>query len=184
MELKVILYELLFKHPELGISLILNFFQKPRTGGYNKIKELPNNGLGKRFWADFIHLSTPTRWELIWSLVSHGSSSLPFMMKVLVWYFASDTHKIMIKLILIILVLVLLVQTPQKSCPHLSMWELHWLWGQCYHYKACYTIGQDSSSCARSVTTFKRFDGITCRIFRNWACDLLYIHMPSFYRIS
>jgi hypothetical protein len=49
MELKVILYELLFKQPELGVSLILNFFQKPRTGGYNKIKELPNNHLGKRF---------------------------------------------------------------------------------------------------------------------------------------
>jgi hypothetical protein len=29
--------------------------------------------------------------------------------------------------------------------------------------------------CARRVTTFKRFDGTTCQIFRNWACDL-FIH--------
>jgi hypothetical protein len=47
MELKVILHELLFNPP--GVSLILNFFQNPTTGGYNKIKELPNNYLGKRF---------------------------------------------------------------------------------------------------------------------------------------
>jgi hypothetical protein len=114
MELKVILYELLFKHPELGVLLILNFFQKPRTGGYNKIKELPNNGLGKEILSRFYTLIYTHHWELIRSLVSHGSSSQPFMMKRC-W---SDTlqvrHKIMIKLILLImLVLVLPEQTPR-----------------------------------------------------------------------
>jgi hypothetical protein len=38
---------------------------------------------------------------------SNGSQSLPFMMKVMLWYFGRHTHKVMIALILVMFVLVL-----------------------------------------------------------------------------
>ncbi len=44
---------------------------------------------------------------------SHGSSLLLFMMKVMVGYFVSDTHKVITVFILVMLVLVLLELTEQ-----------------------------------------------------------------------
>jgi len=41
-------------------------------------------------------------WELMNSVGSHGSSSLPFMMKVMVCHFVSDSHEVMTALILVL----------------------------------------------------------------------------------
>jgi hypothetical protein len=40
-------------------------------------------------------------WELMNSVGSHGSSSLPFMMKVMVCHFVSDSHEVMTALIVV-----------------------------------------------------------------------------------
>jgi hypothetical protein len=41
-------------------------------------------------------------WELMNSVGSHGSSSLPFMMKVMVCHFVSDSHEVMTALIVVL----------------------------------------------------------------------------------
>jgi hypothetical protein len=41
-------------------------------------------------------------WELMNSVGSHGSLSLPFMMKVMVCHFVSDSHEVMAALIVIL----------------------------------------------------------------------------------
>ncbi len=41
-------------------------------------------------------------WELMNSVGSHGSSSLPFVMKVMVTDFASDSHEVMTALIVVL----------------------------------------------------------------------------------
>jgi hypothetical protein len=44
-----------------------------------------------KLWAEYCMKN----WELMYSVGSHGSSSLLLMMKVLVWHIVSDTHKAM-----------------------------------------------------------------------------------------
>jgi hypothetical protein len=41
-------------------------------------------------------------WELMNSVASHGSSSLPFVMKVVVCHFVSDSHEVMTALIVML----------------------------------------------------------------------------------
>jgi hypothetical protein len=54
------------------------------------------------FWADYYmfiytHCSEPMN-----SVGSHGSSSLPFMMKVMFCHFVSDSHEVMTALIVVL----------------------------------------------------------------------------------
>ncbi len=46
-------------------------------------------------------------WELMNSVGSHGSSSLPFVMKVMVCHFVSDSHEVMTALIVMLPLIVL-----------------------------------------------------------------------------
>jgi uncharacterized membrane protein YkvI len=41
-------------------------------------------------------------WELMNSVGSHGSSSLPFVMKVMVCHFVSDSHEVMTALVVVL----------------------------------------------------------------------------------
>jgi hypothetical protein len=45
-------------------------------------------------------------WELMNSVGSHGSLSLPFMMKVMVCHFVSDSHEVMTALIVVLPIIV------------------------------------------------------------------------------
>ncbi len=45
-------------------------------------------------------------WELMNSVGSHGSSSLLFVMKVMVCHFVSDSHEVMTALIVVLLLIV------------------------------------------------------------------------------
>jgi hypothetical protein len=54
------------------------------------------------FWADYYMLIYTHCWELMNSVGSHGSSSLPFMMKVMVCHFVSDSHEVMTALIVVL----------------------------------------------------------------------------------
>jgi len=45
-------------------------------------------------------------WELMKSVGSHGSSSLLFMMKVMVCHFVSDSHEVMTALIVVLPIIV------------------------------------------------------------------------------
>jgi len=45
-------------------------------------------------------------WELMNSVGSHGSSSLPFVVKVMVCHFVSDSHEVMTALIFVLPLLV------------------------------------------------------------------------------
>jgi hypothetical protein len=45
-------------------------------------------------------------WELMNSVGSHGSSSLPFVMKVMVCHFVSDSHEVMTALIVVLSLIV------------------------------------------------------------------------------
>ncbi len=53
--------------------------------------------LGRLLYA-YLHLC----WELMNSVGSHGSSSLPFVMKVMVCHFMSDSHEVMTALIVVL----------------------------------------------------------------------------------
>jgi hypothetical protein len=52
------------------------------------------NGLPK-FWEDYYMLIYTHCWELMNSVGSHGSSSLLFVMKVMVCHFVSDSHELL-----------------------------------------------------------------------------------------
>jgi hypothetical protein len=45
-------------------------------------------------------------WELMNSVGSHGSLSLPFVMKVMVCHFVSDSHEVMTALIVVLPIIV------------------------------------------------------------------------------
>jgi hypothetical protein len=55
-----------------------------------------------RFWADYNTLIYTNCWELMKSVGGHGSSSMLFVMKVMVWHFASEPHKVKTTLILVL----------------------------------------------------------------------------------
>jgi hypothetical protein len=54
------------------------------------------------FWEDYYMLICTQSWELMNSVGSHGSSSLPFVMKVMVCHFVSDSHEVMTALIVVL----------------------------------------------------------------------------------
>jgi hypothetical protein len=54
------------------------------------------------FWEDYYMLIYPHCWELMNSVGSHGSSSLPFVMKVMVCHFVSNSHEVMTALIVML----------------------------------------------------------------------------------
>jgi len=58
------------------------------------------------FWEDYYMLIYTHRWELRNSAGSHGSLSLPFMMKVRVCHFVSDSHEVMTALIVVLPIIV------------------------------------------------------------------------------
>jgi hypothetical protein len=54
------------------------------------------------FWEDYCMLIYTHCWELMNSVGSHGSLSLPFVMKVMVCHFVSDSHEVMTALIVVL----------------------------------------------------------------------------------
>ncbi len=76
-----------------------------------------NRNLGRKlcimvcpsFWEDYYLLIYTHCWELMNSVGSHGSSSLSFMMKVMVCHFVSDSHEVMTTLI-VMLPLIIVVE--------------------------------------------------------------------------
>jgi hypothetical protein len=58
------------------------------------------------FWEDYYMLIYTHCWELMNSVGSHGSLSLPFVMKVMVCHFMSDSHEVMTALIVVLPIIV------------------------------------------------------------------------------
>ncbi len=54
------------------------------------------------FWEDYYMLIYTHHWELMNSVGSHGSLSLPFGMKVTVCHFVSNSHEVMTALIVVL----------------------------------------------------------------------------------
>jgi uncharacterized membrane protein YkvI len=54
------------------------------------------------FWEDYYMLIYTHCWELMNLVGSHGSSSLLFVMKVMVCHFVSDSHEVMTALIVVL----------------------------------------------------------------------------------
>jgi hypothetical protein len=67
------------------------------------------------FSVDFYMLFYTHCWELMNSVGSHGSLSLPFVMKVMVCHFVSDSHEIMTVMLPIIVVVKISLQLHQAS---------------------------------------------------------------------
>ncbi len=64
-------------------------------------------------------------WELMNSVGSHGSSSLPFVMKVMVCHFVSDSHEVMTALIVVLPLIVVVeisLQLHGSSLREVSIW--------------------------------------------------------------
>jgi hypothetical protein len=59
------------------------------------------------FWADYYMLIYIHCWELMNSVGSHGSSSLPFVMKVMVCHLVSNSHEVMTALIVMLPLIVM-----------------------------------------------------------------------------
>jgi hypothetical protein len=59
-------------------------------------------------------------WELMNSVGSHGSSSLPFVMKVMVCHFVSDSHEVMTALIVMLPLIVVVEISLQLHRSYLS----------------------------------------------------------------
>jgi hypothetical protein len=63
-----------------------------------------------KFWADHYILIYTHCWELMKSVGTNGSLSLLFMMKVMVWHFVSNSHKVVTALVML----------PPKCCRDFS----------------------------------------------------------------
>jgi hypothetical protein len=61
------------------------------------------------FWEDYYMLIYTHCWELMNSVGSHGSLSLPFVMKVMVCHFVSDSHEV-INALIVVLPLIVVVE--------------------------------------------------------------------------
>jgi hypothetical protein len=64
------------------------------------------------FWADYMLIYTHY-WELMNLVGSHGSLSLPFVMKVMVCHFVSASHEVMTALIVVLPLIVVVEISPQ-----------------------------------------------------------------------
>jgi hypothetical protein len=68
-----------------------------------------------------VYNGLPTHcWELMNSVGSHGSLSLPFVMKVMVCHFVSDSHEVMTALI-VVLPLIVVVEISLQLHQSLSI---------------------------------------------------------------
>ncbi len=92
------------------------------------------------FWEDYYMLIYTHCWELMNSVGSHGSLSLPFVMKVMICHFVSDSHEVMTALIVVLPLIVVVeislqlhrssfVQGFQHSISHLAILTGHHLVG-------------------------------------------------------
>jgi hypothetical protein len=61
------------------------------------------------FWADYYMPIYTHCWELMSLACSHGSSSLPFVMKVMVCHFVSDSHEVVTALIVVFNLIVVVI---------------------------------------------------------------------------
>jgi hypothetical protein len=73
------------------------------------------------FWEDYYMLIYTHCWELMNSVGSHGSSSLPFVMKVMVCHFVSDSHEVMTALI-VMLPLIVVVEISLQLHRSVFLW--------------------------------------------------------------
>ncbi len=76
------------------------------------------------FWEDYYLLIYTHYWELMNSVGSHGSSSLPFVMKVMVCHFVSDSHEVMTALIVMLPSIVVVEISLQLHRSHLLQWYI------------------------------------------------------------
>ncbi len=69
-------------------------------------------------WEDYYMLIYTHCWEPMNSVGSHGSSSLPFVMKVMVCHFVSNSHEVMTALIVVLPLIVVVEISLQlhRSC--------------------------------------------------------------------
>jgi hypothetical protein len=77
-----------------------------------------------RVWEDYYMLIYTHCWELMNSVGSHGSSSLPFMMKVMVCHFVSDSHEVMTALIVVLPLIVVVEISLQLHRSFASVYKL------------------------------------------------------------
>jgi hypothetical protein len=59
------------------------------------------------FWEDYYMLIYTHHWELMNLMGSHGSLSLSFVMKVMVYHFVSDSHEVMTTFIIMLPIIVI-----------------------------------------------------------------------------
>jgi len=84
------------------------------------------------FWEDYYMLIYTHCWELMNSVGSYGGFSLPFMMKVMVCHFVSNSHEVMTALIVVLPLIVVVeisLQLHQAICRfrvHPSDWWVVW----------------------------------------------------------
>ncbi len=71
------------------------------------------------FWEDYYMLIC---WELMNSVGSHGSLSLPFVMKVTICRFVSDSHEVMTSLI-VVLPIIVVVEISATSSSFVLWWQ-------------------------------------------------------------
>jgi hypothetical protein len=62
----------------------------------------------RSFWEDYYMFIYTHCWELMNPMGSHGSSSLLFVMKVMVCHFVNDSHEVMIALIVVLPLIVVM----------------------------------------------------------------------------
>jgi hypothetical protein len=82
------------------------------------------------FWEDYYMLIYTRCWELMNSVGSHGNSSLPFVMEVMVCHFVSNSHEVMTTFI-VVLPLIFVVE--------ISL-QLHWS----FYYVGCEHLCQST----------------------------------------
>ncbi len=73
------------------------------------------------FWEDYYMLIYTHCWELMNTVGSHGSLSLPFVMKVMVCCFVSDSHEVMTALIVVLPIIVVVEISLQL---HQAVWHI------------------------------------------------------------
>ncbi len=76
-------------------------------------------------------------WELMNSVGSHGSSSLPFVMKVMVCHFVSDSHEVMTALI-VMLPLIVVVEISLQLHRSFEYLKLHMQLCSMNRFSSCY----------------------------------------------
>ncbi len=76
------------------------------------------------FWEDYYMLIYTHCWELMNSVGSHGSLSLPFVMKVMVCHLVSDSYEVMTALI-VVLPLIVVVEISLQLHGSFCSWVLY-----------------------------------------------------------